>query len=370
MRDSLTIGRFFGIQFGINWSWLVVFGLIVYFWAEEVFPSQNPGLTTTTYYVMAVAAAFLFFASLLAHEYGHALQARREGMVIEGITLWLFGGVAKFRGAFPSAGAEFRIAAAGPLVTLVVGGICVVVAWQLGLPTEIDGVVFWLGYINLFLLAFNLLPALPLDGGRILRSTLWYFKRDFLWSTRLASSIGRAFGLLFIVYGVYRIIALEDFTGAWLAFIGWFLAQAAGAEGQGAKARSALQDLRVRDLMVRNPVTARPDTTVGEFLSTALTGTRYTAYPVAQHGVALGLLPLDRVAAVPRWEWDLRTVGDLMLLRDEVPVLSEDDELNQAANVLGASELQRALVTDGDRLVGLLSATDLVRIMRMREQRG
>src|SRR5215207_9979623 len=156
MRDSFTLGRVAGISFGVNWSWIVVFTLIVWTLATGIFPETNPGFSDGAYVAMALVAAFLFFTSLVLHEFGHALQARREGMEIEGITLWLFGGVAKFKGMFPSAGAEFRIAIAGPLVSLVLGLAFALIAWGLSLPAAVDGVAFWLGYINLTLLVFNL----------------------------------------------------------------------------------------------------------------------------------------------------------------------------------------------------------------------
>src|SRR5919109_4174491 len=230
MRDSITLGRIAGVRFGVNWSWLVVFALIVWTWATGVFPDTNPGLSDATYVAMAIVAAVVFFASLVAHELGHALVARREGMEIEGITLWLFGGVARFKGMFPSAGAEFRIAIAGPLVSLAIGGGFALIAWGLGLPAARDGVVFWLGYINLSLLVFNLLPALPLDGGRVLRAALWSARDDFAWATRIAAGVGRGFGYLFIAGGIALLIFQGAYSGAWLAFLGWFLLMAAGAE--------------------------------------------------------------------------------------------------------------------------------------------
>src|SRR4029453_14380258 len=155
MRDSLTLGRIAGISFGVNWSWVIVFALIVWTLATGIFPAQNPGHEQRTYIAMAIVAAFLFFASLLAHEFGHALEAKREGVEIEGITLWLFGGVAKFRGMFQSAGAEFGVATGAPLVPLALGPIFVLLAWKASLPEVMDAVAAWLGYINLTLLIFN-----------------------------------------------------------------------------------------------------------------------------------------------------------------------------------------------------------------------
>ena len=194
MSPTLQLGRIAGIRIGVNWSWLIVFALIVWSLAVAVFPSQNPGFSDGEYIALAVVAALLFFVSLLLHELGHALQARREGVEIEGINLWLFGGVAQFKTGFQTAGAEFRIAIAGPLVSLVIGLLCVLVAALAGLPNAIDGVVAWLGFTNLILLAFNLLPALPLDGGRVLRSALWHFRGDLQWATHVASGVGRGFG--------------------------------------------------------------------------------------------------------------------------------------------------------------------------------
>src|ERR687896_1153530 len=202
MTSSIELGRIAGIRIGINWSWLVVFALIVWSLAVQVFPEDGDGLGDGAYFAMAVVAAVLFFASLLAHELGHAIQARRDGMEIDGITLWLFGGVAKFKGMFPSAGAEFRIAIAGPLVSLLLGLFFVAIAVVTKTAEAVDGVAAWLGYINLLLLVFNLLPALPLDGGRVLRSVLWGARGDFGWATRLAAGIGRGFGYVFIAGGI------------------------------------------------------------------------------------------------------------------------------------------------------------------------
>jgi Zn-dependent protease len=366
VRDSFTIGRIAGIRFGVNWSWLVVFALIVWTLATGIFPSTNEGLSDGTYVGMALVAAVLFFGSLLAHEFGHAVVARREGMEIDGITLWLFGGVAKFKGMFPSAGAEFRIAIAGPLVSLFLGLAFAVVGRALSLPAAVDGVVFWLGYINLTLLVFNLLPALPLDGGRVLRSILWAAKGDFAWATHLSAVIGRGFGYLFIAGGIGLLIFQGAFSGAWLAFIGWFLLTAAGAEDRYLLTRQALRGLRVGDLVVRDPVTAGPDLTIGEFMDGIVWQAKHTTYPVTDNGHALGLLPFRRVAEVPRNEWEQRTVRDCMVPADKVPVVSTDDELIDAAAELAESDLSRALVVDGDRFVGLLSATDVAKALEVR----
>jgi Zn-dependent protease/CBS domain-containing protein len=370
VNDSFTLGRIAGIRVGVNWSWIVVFALIVWTLSQSIFPRMNEGLSDATYLGMAIAAALLFFVSLLMHEYGHALVARREGMEIEGITLWLFGGVARFKGMFPSAGAEFRIAIAGPVVSLALGGLFVLFAWLARAPEAVDAVAAWLGYINLTLLVFNLLPALPLDGGRVLRSALWAARNDFAWATRIAAWVGRAFGYLFIAVGLGFFIFQGAFSGAWLAFIGWFLLQAAGAEDRYLLARQALSGIRVRDLMVRDPVTVRPDMTLGAFMDELLSHRRYTTYPVVEDGRAVGLLPFRCVAEVPRREWDTRLVRDCMIPRDRVPVVKETDDAIDAAGELADGDVNRALVLDGDRLAGLLSVTDIARALQIRRLPG
>jgi Zn-dependent protease/CBS domain-containing protein len=364
MNGNFELGRIGGIAIRINWSWLVVFALIVWSLAEGVFPSQNPRLSDGAHLAMAIVAAVFFFVSILLHELGHARQALREGMEIDGITLWLFGGVAQFKGTFPNAGAEFRIAIAGPVVSLVLGVGLSLLALA-GLPSAADGVVAWLGYINLTLLVFNLIPALPLDGGRVLRSALWHFRGDLGWATRVASDIGRGFGYLFIALGVVMLIFEGAFSGAWLAFIGWFLLQAARAEARYVATEEALDGLRVGDLMVRDPVTVEADLTLGRFMDDVAWSRRFTTYPVVEGGLPVGLLAFGSVAAVPRSEWDTRGVREAMIPLERVPQLAEETRAIDALARLSAPGVNRGLVVDDGRLAGLLSITDLARALQV-----
>jgi Zn-dependent protease/CBS domain-containing protein len=365
VNPTFELGRIAGIRISANWSWLIVFALITWSLAAAVFPSQNPGYSDGVYVVLAVVASLLFFVSLLLHELGHALQARREGVEIEGINLWLFGGVAQFKGDFPSAGAEFRIAIAGPLVSLALGIFFVLLAVFAGLPNAADGVTAWLGYTNLILLAFNLLPALPLDGGRVLRAALWYFRGDLQWATSVASTIGRGFGFLLIGLGVFMFIVEGAFSGAWLAFIGWFLLQAATAEARYIATRQALDGLRVRDVMVRQPVTVDADLSLGQFMDDVASLRRYTTYPVLDDGHPVGLLAFRSVAGVPRDQWNSHTVREAMIPRDAVSLLDEDEPAIDALARLSTSDVNRGLVVDNGRLAGLLSITDLARALEV-----
>jgi Zn-dependent protease len=270
MDGNFTIGRFGGVEVRLHWSLLAL--------ADGVVPSQNPGLSDGTYLGIAIVAALLFLASILLHELGHSWVARREGIEVDSITLWLFGGVAEFKDRFTSAGAEFRVALSGPLVSIGLGVLFVLIALA-DLPTAVDAVAAWLGYINLILAAFNLLPASPLDGGRVLHAALWRAKGDFAWATRVASEIGQGFGYLFIALGLVMFVFQGSFSGAWLAFIGWFLLQGARAEARYVATEEALGGLRVRDLMVRDPVTVHADSTIGSFMDDVASSHRFTTSP-------------------------------------------------------------------------------------------
>ena len=368
LSGNISLGRIGGVEVRINWSWLVIFALIVWTLADGVFPSTNPGLSGNTHLAMAIVAALLFVVSILLHELGHAWEARREGLEVDGITLWLFGGVSQFKGGFPSAGAEFRIAIAGPLVSLVLGVVFVLIAIA-GLPSAVDGVAAWLGYINLALLVFNLIPALPLDGGRVLRAALWQSKGDLAWATRVGTDIGRVFGYLFIGLGLAMFIFQGSFSGAWLAFIGWFLLQAATAEARYIATEAALHGLRVRDLMVRDPVTVDGDLTVGQFMDEVARSRRFTTYPVVDGGRPIGLLAFGSVAALPRSEWDSRRVREAMLPLDRVPLLTEDETAIDALTALSSPPSNRGLVVENGHLAGLLSITDLTRALELRRSR-
>ena len=363
MHSSFRIARVRGIDIGANWTWLLVVALIVWSLADGVFPSTNPGLSDGAYLTMAAIAAVLFFASLLAHELGHAFRAQREGMEIDGITLWVFGGVAKFRGSFPSAGAEFRIAIAGPLVSLALGVLFLAAAMLVPFPPEADGVLFWLGQINLMLLVFNMLPALPLDGGRVLRSALWQRRNDFLTATRSAARLGIVLGQALIFGGLLLLFTVGAFSGVWLAFIGWFLVGAAENERRAAETRVALGGLRVRDAMVQAPVSVAAELPLELFVDEFFMSHRFTTYPVTRDGEIDGLVSFrDAIDRTGNGTF----VQDAMVGLDRALVLDADDELAEALPELVASPLRRALVRRDGRIVGLLSITDAMRILQVR----
>jgi Zn-dependent protease/predicted transcriptional regulator len=370
MGDSIVLGRILGIRVGINWSWLVIAGLIVWTLAVSVFPSTNPDLSSRVHVAMGVVAALLFFACVLLHELGHALQARRENVEIEGITLWMLGGVAKISGRVPSAGAELKIAIAGPIVSLALGLLFAGAAGGLPLPEPVDGVAAWLGYVNLALLLFNLVPAFPLDGGRVLFALLWLQSGQVDRAIRRAVAVGRIAAFAMIALGGVLLFTGSVTGGIWLAFIGWFLLQSAGAEAGQRAAEARLGNLRVDDLMTSNPITVRPDMTIADVVADVVWRARHTTYPVVDDGTPVGLLPFSTLAAVPRTEWDGTLVADCMLPLERVPLLGRETLLVDALQLVSGSEARRALVVDDGRLEGILSITDLMRALELGQPGG
>ncbi len=362
MNPGLTLGRLAGVRIGVHWSWLIVFALITWTLAVAVFPDQNPGHSDAAYAGMALIASAAYFGSLLLHELGHAIQARRESMEIEGITLWLFGGVAAFRGDFPSAMTELRVGIAGPAVSAALAAVFGLVA-AVALPDVVDGVVTWLAVMNLVLLAFNLLPALPLDGGRVLHALLWRWKGDRRTATSVGAGMGRGLAFVMIAGGLALVIGGAAASGIWFAFLGWFLLQAATAEQRDLVLREALGDLRVDDLMVHRPVVAPAGETLSEFMDGVAHVHRFTTYPVVEGDRVVGLLPFARVAATPRARWDERDVRDCMIPLAEAPVVRSGTPLLGALAEMQEQGGDRALVLDDGELAGLLSITDVGRVV-------
>jgi Zn-dependent protease/CBS domain-containing protein len=368
MHASLRLGRLAGVEVGINWSWLVILALISASLGFTVFPTSNPGYADGVYAAMAVVAALLFFVSLLLHELGHAVVARREGMEIEGIVLWLFGGVAQFRGLFPSAGAELRIALAGPAVSLFIGLTLLALALLAPLPGFLDGSLMWLGRINLVLLAFNMLPALPLDGGRVFRALVWQRTGDFTRATSIAGAVGRGFGQLMIGGGLLMLLLFGALGGIWLALLGWFLMAAAGAEVRFATLGAALRSMSVADAMASDPITVPAGQTLAEFNQGVFTRSRHAAYPVVDEGRLVGLLGFRDLTRVSPARWGEERVDRHMRTFDRALVMAPGDDLGAAAMDLSQDDIGRALVVEDGRLAGLLSMTDVSRLIELRSR--
>lgn len=374
MREHVRLGRVAGINVGINWSVLAIFLLITFGLAAGRFPLLYPDLATGVYIGAGLAAGVVFFLSLLAHEISHAVVAQRNGVAVEGITLWLFGGVARLTGEADDPGADLRIAGVGPLVSLLLaaGFAAVTVAMSLaGLPEIVVGIFAWLAVINLVLAVFNLVPAAPLDGGRILRAFLWKRRRDRVSAAITAARAGKGFGWVLVFLGLAELLLLAGFGGVWLMLIGWFLTTAAAAEEQQARLGDALAGVRVRDVMSADPIVAPSSISVEQFLEDYVFPNRFSTFPLVEEGGRpAGLVTLGRVKSVPADQRASTPISDVACPVDDVPVVGPDEPLTDLLPRLRGCADGRALIVQDGRTVGLVSPTDVMRQMEVAELRS
>lgn len=368
MDETLPLGRIAGVRVGLHWSVLVIVALVTVALAHSEFPAAHPGRSVLLYWALALLAAVVFLASLLAHELAHAVVARRNGVQVDGITLWMLGGAARLRSEAPTPGAELRIAAVGPLTSLLVGGVFAGTAAGLhalhvsGLVVE---AVVWLSAINILLAVFNALPAAPLDGGRLLRAYLWHRTGDRLRATRGASAAGRALGWFMVLTGFAAVWFRANPSGLWPALIGWFLIGAATAEARQAELRNVLGGVPVRRVMTPDPVTVPATATLADFLAEGPFGPyRHSAFPVlAADGSVAGLLTVRRVEATPAQARATTAVGEVMRPLADVVTTAPEEPVLDVLPRMQVSPVRRALVLDEGRLVGILTLADVTRAL-------
>lgn len=365
MGESFRIGTVFGIRVGANWSVLVVLGLVAYSLAAGILPSQAPGEPASVYWGAGLVSAVLFLASLVAHELAHALVAIRRGIRVGGITLWIFGGVARLTDEMPSPRSEALVAAAGPAMSLGLG----VLLYGLGLglrpsaPLWLAVAVLWLGTMNLILGIFNLIPAFPLDGGRLLRALLWSRSGDLATATRRAAGAGQAFGYLMVVGGVVETLFSSVISGLWTVMIGWFLLAASNAERAQVSERAALAGLRVADIMTPDPVVGPDWVTVGSFIDDYALTHRFTTFPVRSFDGALsGLVTFAALKQVPPEARGRVRVSEVMVPVTQVTVASPEEPVWDVVRRM--NPLGRVLVIADGKLVGILSSSDVAFALR------
>lgn len=359
MKPSVKLGRIFGIDVGVHWSVLVIAGLLAY--------GLTGGVNDFTLWVVAILAVVLFLASLLAHELAHSIVARRNGMQVQGITLWLLGGVAQLGGPMPSAGAELRVAAAGPATSVALGVaffLLVVAGAASGLVSSlVVSAIGWLAFVNVVLAVFNLIPAAPLDGGRILAGTLWAIHGDRHRAEITATQAGRVVGFGFIGLGIAATFVDIPFVSIWTALLGWFIVNAATAEQRHAKLSRSFGELRVRDVMTANPETTRGWMTVEAFADAARADPpRHDVYPVEQwEGGISGIVTLGALQAVPPDQRQSTRVTDVAVSLEHVTIATPDEKLVDLVSRPTAARLPYVLVFSGGLLAGVVTTGDLAR---------
>lgn len=373
MNGSIQVGRVFGVPLRMHWSVPVLVVLLAYGLGRETLPAWVPGLSGTLYTVAAAAGAVLLMASLLAHEVAHAATARREHLSVEDVTLWAMGGMTRM-GRPSSAGVAFLVAVSGPVTSLVIGGaalgagIGVDAAASHSLP---GALLIWLGWANLLLGVFNLLPAAPLDGGRVLQALLWWRTGDRDRADRVAGRGGQVLGFFFVAAG-WLAFARGAPSGLWLALVGVFMALTAGAERQRAVISAALRGVRLGDAMSAPVVTAPDWLPVDRFIDEVAVASRHSTLPLVDFdGRLSGVLQLRRLTSVPAERRADVRVRDIAVPLSQTATGTPDEFVNDALERLrpGAGGVH-VIVVDGGRPVGIVTGSDISRLVQNRRIAG
>jgi Zn-dependent protease/CBS domain-containing protein len=388
MRRGFDLFTVAGIRISINYTWFVVLGLVIWSMGGS-FRATYRDFSAPTVWVISVVYALLLFASVLLHELSHSFVGNRLGLGIKGITLFIFGGIAQLGKEPEDPATEIKVAVAGPACSLVLavffyglsmflyalkGNASAPAVFQL-LYAPVGASPFialfhYLGLANTALLLFNLVPGFPLDGGRILRAILWKRSGDVSRSTRFASTFGKIFAILLIVFGLLMIFVARDLGGVWLVLIGMFLQQAAEGSYQQVLVRKALSGLKVRETMSMDVVYVDPSLTLDVLVESFFFRYRFNSFPVVDREALVGVVDLDQVKHVPREEWHLTTTRDIMTPISEELVLHPDDEAVDALAKMVKSGLGKLPVVVGDRLIGILTRRDVMALLRMKTDLG
>ena len=365
----VSLFNIFGFEIKIDISWLILAALVTWSLASGLFPEYYKDLSPASYWWMGAAGAAGLFLSIVFHELAHSLVARNYGVSMKGITLFIFGGVAEMEDDPPNPRAEFFMAIVGPLSSAAISlFLFLIIFWgkERSWPVTINGVLAYLAWLNIVLAVFNLVPAFPLDGGRVLRSALWSWKKDMRWATAIAARIGSGFGITLIILGVISLFMGNFVGGLWWFMIGLFIRSAAQRSYQQLLARGLFHAKKVKDLMIKNPLTVPRSISLTEFVNEYVYKHHFQMYPVLSFGRLTGCISVNQVAAIPREEWPTQTVGVIALPCNEGTTVGLEEDANKALEVMNRTGNSRLMVVDGDQLVGIIALKDMLTLLSLK----
>lgn len=361
--------KFAGFDIGVDLSWLFIAILIAWTLALGFFPAHYPGLKMTTYWGMGLLGMLGLFISIVLHEMGHAVMARSFGQPIYRITLFIFGGVAEMNQEPKSPKMEFWVAIAGPLVTVAIIILTFIFSFlgsQLTWPTSILGVLHYLLVVNMIVLIFNLIPAFPLDGGRILRALVWWWNDNLGKATTIASSIGSVFGMFLIFAGFLFILLGNIIGGFWWMILGFFLRQAAIGSHMRYLIEHSLEGEKIDKFMIKEPIcVSSPDITIKQFIDQYVYTSYHHLYPVLKDGNFAGYISLDEIKQVNSEEWDLKKINEIMILRSDCPTVSIDASSLSALKQFSDKKCPVLFILENDHLLGILTNHDLLKVISL-----
>ncbi len=373
MTPQIRLGRIFGIEIGLHLSWFVIALLIVFSLAGH-FQTINPEWSRAVIWMTAIATGLLFFAALLAHELSHALVAKARRLPVRSITLFALGGVTQVEKEAGDARSEFWMGIAGPIASAVIGAACLLAALALGWApqsqpaTPILGMLVWLGYINITLALFNMIPGFPLDGGRILRAAIWWATGDPDRSTRAAARVGQVAAMGFIVLGLVRFFGGSGFSGLWIAFIGWFLLDAARASYARVVMLEHLRGIRVGEVMDHECVLVDGHRSVQDLVDAELLRTGRRCFLVTENGAARGIITPSEIAGIERGDWPTTTLEQAMRPIETLKTVTPETLVLDALEKMGREDINQLPVVSNGHVDGLISRSDLVRLLSTRAE--
>ena len=375
MSGAFNLGKLFGIQFRLHYTWFLIFVLLTTSLSLQYFPADYPGWSLVFYWAVGIATSLLFFASVVAHELAHSLVGRMNDIPVKSITLFIFGGIAQMAREVTRPSAEFKMAAAGPALSILLGGLFGLLWFFVrGVSEPLAAMAFWLAYVNLLLAAFNLFPGFPLDGGRVFRSILWHFTGNYQRSTRIATMVGRGAGYLFILVGILivflRPFGLNWFTGLWLAFIGWFLQNAASASYRQAQWQGALLGLTASEVMTSEYSMVPSSITVSDLVQRYVFPSGRYFFLVAEGDRLEGILTLANIKSTPRQGWSVTQVGEIMTPVDKLKVAHSNQSALSILEQMSESKINQMPVLNEGRVIGLITRDSLLRFLRIRSELG
>jgi len=369
-RHNVQLGRILGIPIGLDYSWFVIFALLTWMLGSSYYPAAFSDWPPLLYWFMGAVTAVMLFVSVLLHELGHSVVAQRYGIPVRSITLFLFGGVARIGAEPPSAMAEFLIAAAGPLVSLVLAGVSFSAQPLVAGIEPLLGLAKYLVYINLALVLFNLIPGYPLDGGRVFRAVVWAITGNMNRATLIAANVGRFFAFLFIFTGVWQMFSGNFGGGLWIAFIGWFLDNAASAQVQQVTSQGVLAGHKVSQAMSTDCTAVSADLTLQQLVDDHILASGHRCFLVNHGGATVGLMTLHRLKEVPRPEWATTTAAQVMLPLEQSRRVDPDTELWAALQQMDRDGVNQLPITRNDQVVGMLSREDVITFLRTLQELG
>lgn len=370
MQSRVQLGQIWGIPIGLHSSWFIIFLLLTFSLAVGYFPAEYEDLSRPVYWLLGAVTSVLFFGSVLAHELAHAWVALRNSIPVRSITLFIFGGVAQIEQEPHTAGAEFRIAIAGPIMSLALAGLFFVL-YQVDQPVDyLAAPSIYLARINLILGLFNMIPGFPLDGGRVLRAIVWRFTGSLRRATRIAATVGQMVAFGFMAWGALMLLSGQLFNGLWIIFIGWFLQNAAVSVVAQSDIQEALRGVTVGQIMSRDCVLIPRDQPLRDLVDNRILRAGDRCFMVGSDERMDGMLTLRDVAAVPQEDWSQLTAAEVMIPWSELSRVDPRTDLYDALRQMDGNNVAQLPVVEGTQLVGVLTREQVLRYVRMRSQLG